>query len=118
MQSLLPKSAIRILCVVCVLICLPGAMAHAMSFSGRHHDALRGDGQRQCLGGLSRHTSAHARTLLHGGAWAPAGSVDVGSAAGGTGRSTEWSRQRREIAQVRHPLRHGLRDRHPDDPPA
>ena len=124
MRLLKTTIAIRLVCIGCALICLPGAVAYgSTSLVGRARDTLRADTHRPCAGGISGETSAQVRTLLHSGARRPAGfvvsEIDRDSSIGGqTSSVDEVSRQQREMAQLRNPLRHRVRDPHGDDPPA
>jgi len=122
MQLLLSKTVIRLLCIGCVLVCLPGAVVHgATTFAGRDRDVLRAGPRRPCAGGISGETSAQVRSLLHGGARRPAGAIArrmrKANALLRTASGSHLCRQRREVTQLHHPLRHRVRDLHGDDPP-
>ena len=122
MQLLLSKIEIRLLCIGCVLVCLPGAVINgATTFAGRNHNVLRAGSRRPCAGGISGETSAQVRTLLNGGARQPAGAIArqlrKANALRRTSSPSHLQRHRREVTQLHHPLRHRVRDLHGDDPP-
>jgi hypothetical protein len=123
MQLLLSKREIRLLCIGCVLVCLPGAVVNgATTFAGRNRDVLRAGSRRPCAGGISGETSAQVRTLLSGGARRPAGAIARQVRKANALRRTSSPRhlacQRREVTQLHHPLRHRVCDLRGDDPPA